>query len=65
VGWSDGTASPTVNSAGDFVFPATRSWLSFDGFIQNCPFNFQVDQTVQSSVQIQVSDFPDFLAKTP
>jgi len=53
-----------VNSAGEFVFPTTRTWLSFDGFIQNCPFNFQVDQTVQSSVQIQVSDFPDLLAKT-
>jgi len=64
VGWSDGTAPPTLNSAGDFIFPATRSWVSFDGYLQDCPFNFAVDQTVQSDVKIQVADFPDFLPKT-
>jgi len=64
VGWADGTAAPTANTAGNFVFPSTRSWITFDGYVRDCPFDFQVNQAVQSQVSIQVADFPDFLAKT-
>lgn len=54
VGLSDGVAPPTVDSSG-FVLPATRSWLTFQGFMNSFPFDFQLNSVVTSSVGIQVS----------
>lgn len=54
IGFSDGTAPPTVDSDG-FVLPATRSWLTFGGFLTDLPFDFSLNAVVTSTVSIQVS----------
>lgn len=58
VGWSESTDAPTVDSNGDFVLPATRSWIEFDGFMNSFPFTFAQNSVVQSTVGIQVSGEP-------
>lgn len=62
VGFSDGTAPPTVlvDSQGDgsFVFPTTRSYIEFEGFMNSYPFTFALNAAVQSTVGIQVSGEP-------
>lgn len=63
IGWSDGTAVPTVDSLGDFVLPTTRSWIQFDGFMNSFPFSFAQNAVVQSTVGIQVSGEPVFVPK--
>lgn len=55
VGWSDGTAVPTVDSAGDFVLPDTRTWFTYQGYISDFPFDFQQNAVVTSTVTIQRS----------
>lgn len=65
VGWSDGIdIAPTPNTSGTFDFPATRSWLGFEGYMANFPFSFQQNANVQSTVGIQVSGEPQLVAKT-
>lgn len=63
VGWSDGTAAPTVDSHGDFILPTTRSWIEFEGFMNSFPFSFQGNSVVQSTVGIQVSGEPSLVPK--
>lgn len=62
VGFSDGTAAPTVHvdSQGDgtFVFPTTRSFIEFEGFMNSYPFTFALNAAVASTVGIQVSGEP-------
>jgi hypothetical protein len=65
IGWSDFTPPPpadgpvpTVDSDGEFVLPAGRSWITFDGYIADLPFDFALNTVVTSNVSIQVSDFP-------
>lgn len=55
LGWSDGTSAPTINSAGAFVLPTTRSWLNFSGFMTAFPFTFTQNSVVQSNIGIQIS----------
>lgn len=62
LGWSDGTAAPTVTT-GDFTLPTTRSFLTFDGFIQDVTFDFSLNTVVNSQVSIQVSGMPTLTAK--
>lgn len=63
IGWSDGTAAPTVDSAGDFVTHDTRSWIVFEGFMNSYPFSFAQNSVVQSNVGIQVSGEPQLIPK--
>lgn len=62
LGWSDGTTAPTV-TAGDFVLPTTRSFLEFEGFIQDVTFDFSINNVVTSQVSIQVSGMPALSVK--
>lgn len=68
VGWSDGNNLPTstTDSAGEYVWdtPLTteRSWILFEGFMNSFPFNFAINSVVQSTVGIQVSGEPEFVA---
>ena len=55
VGWSDGTAAPTLDSNGDFVLPTTRTWFTFDGYVSDFPFDFASNTVVTSEVTIQRS----------
>jgi hypothetical protein len=67
VGFSDGTAPPTVNTNSDgsyeFVLPATRSWIELEGFMNSYPFSFAQNAVVQSTVGIQVSGEPVLVPK--
>lgn len=58
IGFSDGTAPPTVATAGEFDLPATRSWISFDGYMSSYPFTFALNAVVTSTVGIQISGEP-------
>lgn len=62
LGWSDGTAAPTA-AAGEFTLPTTRSFLSFEGFIQDVTFDFSLNNVVSSNVSVQVSGMPALTAK--
>jgi len=57
IGLSDGTAAPMV-TAGEFVLEDTRSWLSFEGYISDFPFDFALSAVVASTLALQVSGFP-------
>lgn len=65
LGWSDGTAAPTLDTEDDTVFdlPTTRSFLEFDGYVADLPFDFSLNSVVNSSVSVQVSGFPRLAAK--
>ncbi len=68
IGFSDGTLPPTtaVDSSGDdeFVFPPTRSWLQFEGYMNSYPFTFALNTMVTSTVGIQVSGEPILIPKS-
>ena len=55
IGWSDGTANPTADSAGDWVLPSTRTWLTFEGYVADFPFDFASNSEVTTGVSIQRS----------
>jgi len=55
IGFSDGTAPPTVDTDGDFVLPTTRTWFLFEGYIADFPFDFQLNSLVTTDVSIQRS----------
>jgi len=66
VGWGDGVVDgvgipPTVEATAgadgvrDFVLPTTRTWLTFEGYMNSFPFNFALGDVVKSTVGIQVS----------
>lgn len=57
LGWSDGIVPPTTDTSA-FVFPDSRSWISFTGYISDLPFDFALNAVVSSTVSVQVSDFP-------
>lgn len=65
VGWSEAPLTPptSVDSAGDFVLPTTRSWLLFEGYMNSFPFDFSQNGVVKSTVGIQVSGEPQLIAK--
>lgn len=68
IGFSDGTLPPTVStdSSGDpeFVLPPTRSWLTFEGYMNSYPFEFALNTMVTSTVGIQVSGEPVLIPKS-
>ena len=53
IGWVDGTTVPTLDSNDDMVFPSTRSWIYFDGYVSDFPFEFALNSPVTSTVSIQ------------
>jgi len=63
IGWSDGTAAPT-NDSSLWTLEATRSWLTFDGFLSDVPFDFSGNAVVASTISVQVSGFPLLTPKT-
>lgn len=64
IGWSDGETAPTVGVDGDFDFPATRSWLTFEGYMNSYPFEFALNAVVTSNIGIQVSGDPVLVPKS-
>lgn len=62
LGWSDGAAAPTSDSTA-FDLPTTRSWITFEGYVSDLPFDFALNSVVSSQVAIQVSGFPTLTPK--
>jgi len=62
LGWSDGTAAPTSDSTA-FTLPSTRSWITFEGYLSDFPFDFALNSVVTSNISIQVSGFPTWTQK--
>lgn len=52
-----------ADSNGTFNLPTSRSWITFDGFMNSFPFNFALNAVVTSDVGIQVSGDPEVIAK--
>lgn len=64
IGWSDGkNIFPTADSNGEFVFPTTRSWLPFEGYITDFPFDFQTNTLVATAMTIQRSGLAPWIPK--
>lgn len=63
VGWSDGTAVPTLDSNGDFDLPTTRTWFVFEGYVSDFPFDFAQNTVVTSEVTIQRSGGSSWIPK--
>lgn len=54
IGWSDGVdVPPTVDSNGDFNLPATRTWFTFDGYVDDFPMDFATGALVDTTVSVQ------------
>lgn len=64
IGWSDGTEDPTLGSDDGFDLPDTRTWILFNGFVADVPFDFALNTVVTSNIGIQLSDFPEIFPKT-
>jgi hypothetical protein len=63
IGWSDGTAPPTVDSNGNFNLPSTRTWFTFEGYVSDFPFDFQLNSIVASDITIQRSGASSWVKK--
>lgn len=65
VGWSDGTAAPTLNTAGDgFELPESRTWFTFQGYVSDFPFDFAANAVVSTAATIQRSGGSAWIRKT-
>jgi hypothetical protein len=64
IGWSDGTADPALDTDDTFDIPDTRTWILFNGFVNDVPFDFALNTVVTSNIGIQLSDFPEIFPRT-
>lgn len=61
IGWGDGPPAPdalvppTLDSSFDFVFPDTRSYTQFEGYVADLPTDFALNTFVSGSMSIQLS----------
>lgn len=63
-GGGTGAAATAVRALeANFVLPTTRSWFTFEGFMNSFSFNFAQNARVESQIGIQVSGDPDWLSK--
>lgn len=54
VGWSDGTAAPTVVDD-EVTLPTTRTWFTFQGYVSDFPMDFAANSVVTTAATIQRS----------
>ena len=64
VGMSDGTSPPTSADSSGFTLPTTRTWLSFDGYLSDYPFDFALNTVVTNNIGVQISGRPVLTVKT-
>jgi hypothetical protein len=57
------TATAVVNDEVDFNLPTTRTWITFEGYMNSFPFSFALNDVVKSTVGIQVSGDPVLVPK--
>ena len=59
LGLSDGTAPPTLlDSNGNFNLTTSRTYITFEGYISDFPWDLTVGAKVSNALSIQVADFP-------
>lgn len=71
LGWSDYTPpkgpglgpEPTANTSGSMDVPVGRTWILFNGYVSDLPFDFALNTVVTSNISVQVSDFPVLVPK--
>jgi hypothetical protein len=64
LGLADGTTAPTgVDSDGVLVAPTDRTFITFNGYISEYPFDLSIGAKVASNLSVQVSDFPELNVK--
>jgi hypothetical protein len=63
VGWSDGTADPVRDTAGDWDLPTSRTWFTFRGYVADFPFDFALNSLVTSQISIQRSGGSEWTPK--
>lgn len=65
IGYSDGTAAPTLASDGaSFDFPTTRSFLQLlDTYVADVPQSLAMNALVTANVSFQLSGFPAIYKK--
>lgn len=55
IAYPDGPGVPTLDSAGAFDLPTTRSFTLIEGYVSSFPVEFAVNDVVRSEVSVQVS----------
>ena len=55
IGWSDGTATAAVDSTGNWDNPDTRTWLEFEAYVADFPFDFSMNAVVTGTLPLQVT----------
>lgn len=59
LGLSDGTAPPTaIDTGGNFNVPTSRTFITFEGYVSDFPWDLTVGAKVTNALSIQISDFP-------
>jgi hypothetical protein len=55
IGFSDGakTIVPTFDTAGVPVFPTTRTFIEFEGYVADLPLDFAINGVITSALSIQ------------
>jgi hypothetical protein len=70
LGLSDGPAAPsalvppTIDTNGEFELPDTRSWITYEGYLQDVPLDLALGALVTANISVQVSDFPVLTPRT-
>jgi hypothetical protein len=62
-GGTGAAATAVVNNEVDFNLPTTRTWITFEGYMNSFPFSFALNDVVKSTVGIQVSGDPVLVPK--
>lgn len=62
-GGTGASAAAVISDGSDFVFPTTRSYISFNGYVDDFPFSFPLGGKVESKLSVQQSGMPDLLLK--
>lgn len=63
IGFSDGTAAPTVDTGGTFDLGTTRSWRRFSGFITEYSEDFSGNSVITANVSVQISGAIEYFEK--
>lgn len=58
LGMSDGTAAPTGVNSNGIALPTSRTFLTFEGYVSDFPWEFAIGQKVANQLALQISDFP-------
>lgn len=48
-----------VSSAGEFILPTTRTWIVFEGYVSDYPFDISGNAVVTNGIAVQISGFPE------